>query len=237
MGAAHLARRWGTEAAKDTGWRAGGIIAWYFNPFLASERVETDPPRQSEQSVDSGDNSGPRYDSPNIENSPYVGSSSASTTVVVFCHLMSAECRKLLVKLSSLDDGRMNSLRIAFKHFSGGRENLQTRNASLAAAAAHEQGKFWKYCRKHIDGNLKSDLTSLKSSARAVGLDLKRFSVDLGSKRIADIIQKDENEALALGITSTPAAYVEGTVLIGQEALKRIDDLIGADSPGVSIEH
>ncbi len=87
--------------------------------------------------------------------------------------------------------------------------------AHLSAMAAAEQGKFWEYHDKLFanPGKLKWD--QLQQYAREVGLDLKRFQSAVTGARGKPQIDADLAEGKTLGLTGTPAFFVNGRFLSG----------------------
>ena len=105
-----------------------------------------------------------------------------------------------------------NSVKIVYKHFPlpGHRESF---SASLASLAAAEQGRFWEY-----HDELFSNQNSLSSEkyleiAQKLGLDLKRFSLDMMRPSLRQKIEDDIADAQKAGVTGTPTIFVNGRKL------------------------
>ena len=68
---------------------------------------------------------------------------------------------------------------------------------------------------------------ALVKAAGELGLDQDQFEKDMGSKKVADAVQEQQDEAMELGITSTPAFAVNKRPIIGAQPaevfLKTID--------------
>ena len=104
--------------------------------------------------------------------------------------------------------------------------------AHLASAAAAEQGKFWEYHDKLFanPGKLKWD--DLRRYAREVGLDAARFEASVNSKQGQAAIDADVAEAKALGVTGTPAFFVNGRFLSGAKPFEEFQKLVDASLAG-----
>lgn len=105
-----------------------------------------------------------------------------------------------------------DSVKVVFKHYPLSIHN-QALPAALAAMAAAEQGKFWEY-----HDELFSNQNSLGSEkyleiAKNLGLDLKKFSLDMMRPSLRQKIEGDVAEAKKLGVTGTPALFVNGRKL------------------------
>ena len=101
--------------------------------------------------------------------------------------------------------------------------------AHFASAAAQQQGKFWEFHDKVFanQANLKKD--AFVAYARELGLDLKKFEEDLYSPRQKAAVDADIAEAKALGVTGTPAFFINGRYLSGAKPFEEFAELINAE--------
>jgi protein-disulfide isomerase len=58
-------------------------------------------------------------------------------------------------------------------------------------------------------------VSDLKEKARRLGLDGKKFDGCLDSGRYVEQIQNDQKEGLRIGVTGTPALYINGRPVEG----------------------
>jgi hypothetical protein len=70
---------------------------------------------------------------------------------------------------------------------------------------------------------------SLFQYARELGLDMKRFEHSLGVEQARPLIDADTAEAKALGITGTPAFFVNGRYLSGAKPFDEFAQLINGE--------
>lgn len=155
---------------------------------------------------------GKYLESPMIEEGDAVsGPVDASVKVVVFSDF---QCPYSKIFQASLRENMKNyEGKVAFVY-----KNLplsfhkQAENAALSGQCALEQNKFWEYADKLFekqdewggtDGTAK-----FKEYARALGLNQSQFNTCLDQKKYADKIAKDMEEAQTLGISGTPAIFV-----------------------------
>ncbi len=98
--------------------------------------------------------------------------------------------------------------------------------ASVAAALARQQGKFWPYHDYLFANQLGENVGSysvarLQLIADAVGLDRRKFDaglqLDAARTLFAQIKQASDADATRLGITSTPTVVVAGKVVEGSD--------------------
>ena len=101
--------------------------------------------------------------------------------------------------------------------------------AHLAAVAAAQQGKFWEFHDRLFadQKNLKIDV--FKRHAREIGLDVARFEKDFFNLDNKKIVDADAAEAKSLGVTGTPAFFVNGRFLNGAKPFEDFARLINEE--------
>ncbi len=102
--------------------------------------------------------------------------------------------------------------------------------AHRAAAAAHLQGKFWEFHDKLFANQGSLNAASYLKYARELGLDLQRFTRDMTNPAgTSALIEADKSEADSLGITGTPAFFVNGHYLSGAKPFEEFAKVIDAE--------
>lgn len=116
------------------------------------------------------------------------------------------------------------TVKVVYKNFPLKNHNLAG-PAAAAALAAQEQGKFWQY-HDLLFAETKLGPDSFGKIAKKLGLDLDRFNKDRESPTLQAKLTKDVTEANILGITGTPAVFVNGRKLNERsvEELQRMID-------------
>ncbi|MCT9090559.1 DsbA family protein [Streptomyces sp. ASQP_92] len=95
--------------------------------------------------------------------------------------------------------------------------------AARGAWAAGQQGRFWQfhaaaYARGAKEKGFGAD--RLKELAKEAGVpDTVRFAADLDGDAAKAAVKKDQDEAYALGASSTPSFLINGTPLAGAQPL------------------
>src|SRR5262249_8385215 len=87
--------------------------------------------------------------------------------------------------------------------------------ASIAAHRAADQGKFWEYHRALMTGTGDLSPEDLKKRATDLGLDATVFGTCFESKRYEPMVQASFDEGMAVGVTGTPAFFINGRMLVG----------------------
>ena len=98
--------------------------------------------------------------------------------------------------------------------------------AHAAAEAAHRQGKFWEMHDKIFASQSTMSPEKYVEYAGEIGLDVDRFKKDVASSEVKARIDADSKEAATLGVTGTPAFFVNGRFLSGAQPFSAFKTLI-----------
>jgi protein-disulfide isomerase len=98
--------------------------------------------------------------------------------------------------------------------------------AAQAVHCAEDQGKFWEYHKNLFEaaGDLsKADLTK---RATDLGLDAAAFEACTTSNKHDSLIKTNYDDGAALGVTGTPAFFINGRALVGAQPIEQFRDII-----------
>ena len=123
-----------------------------------------------------------------------------------------------------------NSVKIVFKHLPLAIHE-QALPAALASMAAAEQGKFWEYHDELFFNQASLSSEKYLEIAQKLGLDLKKFSLDMMRPSLRKKIEQDVAEAKKAGVTGTPTIFVNGMKLKNRDfaAISKLIDAALAD--------
>jgi protein-disulfide isomerase len=94
------------------------------------------------------------------------------------------------------------------------------RRASEAARCANDQRKFWEYHDAVFSHFPQASPEDLKTYADEVGLDVAKFESCLSDGVHKAAVQRDIDEGTRLGVTGTPAFFINGRLLSGAQPLE-----------------
>jgi protein-disulfide isomerase len=119
-------------------------------------------------------------------------------------------------------------LRFVFRHLPLESVHPHARHAAEAAEAAAAQGAFWEMHDALYAGRGRLEDADLVAHARGIGLDAERVGRELADGAHAARVERDMASARALGLTSTPAFFVNGALHTGAyDAGSLVDALRG----------
>lgn len=129
--------------------------------------------------------------------------------ITYFSDLECPQCakfdRKLFEEIKPLFNGH---LRIVFKHFPLPSKHPNALAASVAAQAAHLQGKFWEAHSYLIERHKQLGSVDYNEMARELGLDVARFAEDMKSPAVVAAVRADQQSAARLRLTGAPAVFL-----------------------------
>jgi protein-disulfide isomerase len=135
-----------------------------------------------------------------------------------FCSRVNATLQKVLTDY----DGKV---RIVFRDFPlPFHQNAQI--AAEAAQCAHEQGKFWEYHDKAFANQQALAADNLKQYAVDLGLDATKFNACLDESRFKQAVTTDHTGGQAVGVSGTPAFFINGRFLSGAQPYEAFSAII-----------
>ena len=99
-------------------------------------------------------------------------------------------------------------------------------NAAIASEAANNQGKFWQYHDKLFANQQALEADKLTAYASEVGLDPAKFAECVAQKPYAAAIDKDIEDGSKVGVSGTPAFFINGRMLSGAQPFEKFKELI-----------
>ena len=140
------------------------------------------------------------------------GRADAPVTLVEFGDFQCPPCATLADPIDKLEREYRPRLRIVFRHLPLP-NHQHAREAALASEAASLQGRFWEMhdllYREQSVWSKGPDVRALFNSyAGMLGLNIDRFKKDMESEQAKARVKSDEQQALALGLATTPSIFV-----------------------------
>lgn len=106
-----------------------------------------------------------------------------------------------------------NDVKLVFKNFPLTRIHKFAMNASIAALAAHQQGKFWEYHTELFKNYSSLNDEKFDEFAQVLGLNMEQFKKDMQNPAIAAMVQRDLEDGVEAGVRGTPSVFVNGRLL------------------------
>ena len=140
---------------------------------------------------------------------PSLGSVVAPVTVVAFTDYQCTSCAAIHPALERLVEEYGDKVRLVTRDFPL-TQHTDAFKAAEAAEAAREQGRYWDYARLMMRNQSALSVDKLKAYASELALDRPRFDSALDSGKFAEMVQRDIEEGMKLGINATPTVFING---------------------------
>jgi len=140
------------------------------------------------------------------------GRADAPVTLVEFGDFQCPPCATLADPINQLEREYGSRFRVVFRHLSFP-NHQHAREAALASEAASLQGRFWEmhdllYREQSVWSKAPDVRVLFNSYAGMLGLNIDRFKKDMESEQAKARVKSDEQQALALGLVTTPSIFV-----------------------------
>lgn len=137
-----------------------------------------------------------------------VGNPKGNVTIVEFFDYQCIHCKKMSPVIAGLIK-KDSDLRVIYKEFPIFGKSSEL--ASKAALAAGMQGKYQSMHHALLSADKRLNDKIIMDAAKSIGLDMKKFKVDMDSKEVADALEANRALAEKLHLMGTPAFIVAST--------------------------
>ena len=207
-----------------------GYIVWGRKPVQGQTLIDNQSVAQGP--VASQTTQYTRYDVPS-DGFPGLGPADAPIVVVEFSDFQCPYCKRFHDETySQLLAAYPGKIRFVYRHLPLTSIHSGAFPSAVASMCANEQDIFWGYHDKLFENqeNLGRDL--YMQIAADLSLDVAMFEQCLNSEKYKDLIQKDLDFAINLGVRSTPTFFINGLALVGAQSLETFKQVIDKELAG-----
>jgi len=165
-----------------------------------------------------------------VGNSPVQGPANALVTVAIFSDFQCPFCARAEPTLRALRERYGNDIRFVWKNEPLSIHPLARPAAQLAHEALAQRGSagFWRAHDLLFEHNTELERPALETYARTLGLDLARVRRALDTNAHDAQIDADHQLAQTLGVSGTPAFFINGRRLVGARPVEAFAEVIDA---------
>jgi protein-disulfide isomerase len=160
------------------------------------------------------------------DGAPIRGKADAPVTLVEFSDFHCPYCKRVQSTLTKVLEKYPGKIRLLFRHLPLDALHPQARSAAEASWCAQDQGKFWEYHDVLFEQAPKAAEDDLKRYAERVGLNTEKFASCLFQSVHHDAVQRDIDEVTKLGMSGTPAFFINGRPLSGAQPFEKFVQVI-----------
>lgn len=160
------------------------------------------------------------------------GNAESSIVVMEYGDYQCPACGLYYPITKSLMEKYGDKIAFVFRHFPIRSAHAHAQIASQAAEAAGIQGKYWEmhdklYENQDTWSKERDPRDTFANYAKDIGVaDIEKFKTDMNSDTVKSIVDKSYENALKIGINSTPTMLVNGQKFDRPPALEDLSKLI-----------
>jgi len=156
---------------------------------------------------------------------PLRGNAAAPVTIVEFSDFQCPFCVRARPTVNRVREVYGDQVRFAFRHFPLAFHE-QAQKAGEATACAGDQDKFWEMHDLLWQSQGQLQPAALKEHATTLGLDADLFGQCLDSGRHSSVVADDATVGKQLGVSGTPAFFINGRPLTGAQPFEAFAEII-----------
>jgi cyclophilin family peptidyl-prolyl cis-trans isomerase/protein-disulfide isomerase len=167
------------------------------------------------------------------ENDHTRGPTTADVVMIEYGDFQCPGCASLAPILSQLEEKYSNNLKVVFRQLPLYDIHDKALLAAQASESASDLGKFWEMHDLLFENYEKwrslspDDFTNwLVEQASSMGIDRAIFEISLTSQLIVDRVQTDLENALKIGLRTTPFLLINGQMYNGPRDYNSLDQII-----------
>jgi protein-disulfide isomerase/rhodanese-related sulfurtransferase/uncharacterized membrane protein len=154
------------------------------------------------------------------------GNQQSPVTIVEFADFQCAPCGVAEAAVRKIRAQFGSRIRFVFRHFPMPSIHPWAEQAAEASECAAEQGKFWEAAEKFYQRQTDLRREALGRYATELGLDTSRFAACLDSKATAARVNRDLEDARALGLRATPTFFIGRRIVEGPLPYEQFAQLV-----------
>ncbi|MGB5878686.1 MAG: thioredoxin domain-containing protein [Thermoanaerobaculia bacterium] len=160
------------------------------------------------------------------EGHPSMGPADAPITIVEFSDFQCPYCSRVLPTLEKVSEEYGDRIRVVFRQFPLLNIHPLAQKAAEASLCAFDQDKFWEMHDAMFADQKGLGVDQLKAKAVTLGLDAAVFDECLDSNKYADQVEEDLRAGSRMGVTGTPAVFINGRFLSGAQPFEAFAAII-----------
>jgi protein-disulfide isomerase len=159
------------------------------------------------------------------DDDPATGPADAPITIIQFAEYQCPYCGKAREAIDEVEKTYPGKVRFVFRDFPLGFHDRAI-PAAIAANCAEKQGKYWEVHDALMSNQHALEEADLERVAHDAKLDIDQWETCRKDSSVEDEIKKDMADGNALGVSGTPAFFINGIFLNGAQPFERFKAVI-----------
>jgi predicted DsbA family dithiol-disulfide isomerase len=148
---------------------------------------------------------------------PSIGPNDAPIKLVLFSDFQCPFCRVFGDTLVKIAGDYGDQVQLVFRQFPLTHIHVNAQYAAEASLCAHDQKRFWEVHDFMFENQRELTEENILKAIRFLGLDTEIFNECIASGRHKTTVREDVRAAAAAGVDSTPALFINGLYLSGNQ--------------------
>ena len=159
------------------------------------------------------------------DDDPFIGPENAPVTIIQFAEFQCPYCGKAGESIDQVMETYPDKIKMVYRDFPLGFHDRAI-PAAVAANCAGEQGKYWEMHEKLMSNQRALDEETLIAHAKSLSLDMSKWDTCRADPAQEAEVRKDMDDGAAVGVTGTPAFFINGIMLSGAQPFEAFKDII-----------
>ncbi len=168
------------------------------------------------------------------EGHPSNGPTDAPVTIVEFSDFECPYCQAMLGTIKNVQETYGEKVRLVYRQFPLNSIHPNAQKAAEASLCASDQGRFWEMHDLMFEDQRGLSVEALTKKAESLELDGPAFETCLTSNKYAEQVKQDVMDGTVVGVTGTPAVFVNGRPLVGNVPYDQLAEIIDDELKALS---
>ena len=157
--------------------------------------------------------------------SPSIGPKDALVHIVEFTDYQCPFCGRVRSTVNQVLEEYKGKVRYVLRDFplSFHKDSMKAHESALCAG---EQNKYWDMNKKLFANQKDIQVEDLKKYAQELKLNMSKFNECLESGKFTALVQKNQSDGEKLGVTGTPAFFINGRMISGARPFESFKEII-----------
>lgn len=160
-----------------------------------------------------------------VDDDPSQGNPNAPVKLIEFSEFQCPFCKRARPTIEKILSTYKDKIYYVFRDFPLS-FHKNAKNASLAANCAHDQGKYWEFSSELWEIQQSLSPEKFTDIAQKLGLDQEKFKQCYDSRKYDREIDKDQEDGIDVGVSGTPAYFINGKFLSGAQPFESFREII-----------
>jgi protein-disulfide isomerase len=160
-----------------------------------------------------------------VDDDPFLGAEDAPVTIIQFAEFQCPYCGRAGESVDQVMKEYEGKIKMVFRDFPLSFHDRAV-PAAVAANCGGEQGKYWEMHKQMMANQSALSESDLEGYATKSGLDISKWQECRKDPKQEAEVQKDFEDGSKVGVTGTPAFFINGIMFSGAIPFEQFKEII-----------